>query len=108
MHYEYMQSLAMPSTDFPLAVYMYHVLKDGAKAAQEGVAVSCAKAARSEGSGGQMSLFGRNACNTVYEAKLRGAGLRIRNADGDNNPCLCSDSVRFARNHDTESASVSV
>ncbi|CAE7637305.1 unnamed protein product [Symbiodinium pilosum] len=76
MHYEYMQSLAMPSTDFPLAVYMYHVLKDGAKAAQEGVAVSCAKAARSE-------------------------GLRIRNADGDNNPCLCSDSVRFARNHDT-------
>ena len=51
MHHEYMQSLAIPSTDFPLTVYMNRVLMNGPAAAQEGVAVSCAKAAHSEGRG---------------------------------------------------------
>mmetsp|Transcript_46807 Transcript_46807/g.105117 ORF Transcript_46807/g.105117 Transcript_46807/m.105117 type:complete len:622 (+) Transcript_46807:245-2110(+) len=75
MHQEYMQPLSMPSTDFPLTVYMYRVLSEGSKAIDEGVAASCALAARSEGlriGSGKLSL-----------------------------PGLCGDSIRFARNHDT-------
>ena len=49
MHSEYMESLAMPSTDFPLTVYMNHILMNGQEAASEDVATACAKAAHTEG-----------------------------------------------------------
>eukprot|EP00439_Symbiodinium_sp_Y106_P034919 s6497_g4.t1 len=76
MHSEYMESLAMPSTDFPLTVYMNSILMNGPEAASEDVATSCAKAAHTE-------------------------GLEIRHAKPDMRPGLCGNSIRFARNHDT-------
>ena len=38
-------------------------------------------------------------------AKIQWTGLKIRRAEPDMRPGLCGNSIRFARNHDTELAS---
>lgn len=73
MHKEYM-ALGCPSSDFPLTVFMTRALSEGLKAVEEGVTGACARAAKTSG--------------------LKGAVQFPSSA-------LSSDSVRFARNHDT-------
>ncbi|CAJ1397634.1 unnamed protein product [Effrenium voratum] len=76
MHQEYMEPLKLPSTDFPLAVFLYRALSEGVKAADEGVLGACSKVG-------------------LAAAPPKAAAKPAESA------ALSADSVRFARNHDT-------
>jgi len=103
MQKEYME-LHMPTTDFALTVYMNAVLNptSGTKAAAAGVRAAALRAASAEGlnvanpqgSGSSGANGGGSGGSSDH-----GSGSAALSAPAP--PALASDSVRFARNHDT-------
>lgn len=77
MHSEYMDHpLNLPTSDFPLTVYLHSILSGGIDAATLGAAAATRAAAAAD-------------------------GVFVASGDATSAPMLAADSVRFARNHDT-------
>eukprot|EP00929_Paragymnodinium_shiwhaense_P118997 TRINITY_DN90890_c0_g1_i1.p1 TRINITY_DN90890_c0_g1~~TRINITY_DN90890_c0_g1_i1.p1 ORF type:complete len:783 (+),score=174.35 TRINITY_DN90890_c0_g1_i1:69-2351(+) len=86
MHKEYMDALQLPSTDFPLTVYINRVLHSGVDAAEAGIRAAALAAASADG--------------VEVGTTPADGGATTMAMDCGRAPLLSSDSVRFARNHD--------